>query len=219
MATAPKASGGGYGGESDFEVPPAGTYVGRCIKIIDLGTQDDTYEGTPVKKRKIQFMWELGSTKMTDGRPFIVGREFGFSVWKNANLRKVLHDWIGQQLDDAQAEAFDFKNLLGKNCMVCMGPNKNGKMRVLAISKRPDGKTPGTIAVPAAPAVNEQVAFFLTKEEFDPVAFGKLSEHWRTKIMASPEYGALVGPPPTDGQKQETQQQQPPQGSDDDIPF
>src|SRR5690242_17537624 len=40
-------------GGKEFEQPPEGPTVGRCVRIIDLGTQDESFEGKKKKQRKV----------------------------------------------------------------------------------------------------------------------------------------------------------------------
>ena len=46
------------GGGKDFEQAPAGSHVARCIKIIDLGTQESEYQGVKTIKNQILVSWE-----------------------------------------------------------------------------------------------------------------------------------------------------------------
>ena len=46
-------------GGGDFEQPPVGTHVARCIKVIDIGTQKGEYQGKANSKRQCIIGWEL----------------------------------------------------------------------------------------------------------------------------------------------------------------
>jgi hypothetical protein len=193
-------------GDGGFESPPAGTYGARFIRIIDLGTQDDTYEGQPIEVRKVIIMWELNKM-MADNRPFVASKEFRFSMHKNANLRKTIHSLIGKEMTDIQAEAFDFNVLLGKVCMVTMGESATGKIKVTNVFKKIEGQ-------PMLAPVNEQLAVFLDPAEFKQESFDKLSDFWKAKIQNSPEYESLQAPTQSAAASGASKP-----ASDDDIPF
>ena len=36
-----------------------GTYVGRCVRVIDIGTQHSEFSGKPMIKKQIIISWEL----------------------------------------------------------------------------------------------------------------------------------------------------------------
>ena len=52
------ATEGGSGG--DFTPAPEGTHIGRCVKVIDLGTQPGS-QMYPDPKHKVMVAWELPS--------------------------------------------------------------------------------------------------------------------------------------------------------------
>ena len=53
-------------GGGDFEQPPVGTTVARCVKIIDIGTQKGEYQGKATSKRQCIIGWELPNELMDD---------------------------------------------------------------------------------------------------------------------------------------------------------
>lgn len=203
-------------GSSDFEQAPTGMHVARCIHVIDLGTHEEEYLGEKKKRRKVRINWELGGQLMTEGdykgRPFIIGTTKTFSMFKNANLRKMLDPWAGTTKDgkkwsDEQAEAFDFAKLLGANALLTISKSDSGKVFVDNVSKRPD-------QMEAFAAVNEQYLFSLEPGEFDSAVFEKLSKYWKEQVQSSIEFalvaGKLAPPPVSDNAHRST---------DDDIPF
>jgi hypothetical protein len=44
---------------SEFELTPAGTHIGRCYRVVDLGTQLVEFQGEHKKQHKIMISWEL----------------------------------------------------------------------------------------------------------------------------------------------------------------
>jgi hypothetical protein len=91
-----------------FELVPEGIYDARLIWILDLGTHQDIFDGVTRYKRSLYLGWELIGTAMTDGRPFMVGKEYtitngkyGPYIAKTSNLFKLLRAW--QKWDEKQA--------------------------------------------------------------------------------------------------------------------
>lgn len=94
-----------------FEIPssgpkvlaPDGKFPAILYLLADLGHHRDTYEGVETIKHKIYVSFELVGTKMDDGRPFDIGREFTVSpskfhkgdyyFAKTSNIYKLIKSW------------------------------------------------------------------------------------------------------------------------------
>lgn len=193
-------------GGGDFEQPPIGTHVGRCTKIIDIGTQRGEYQGKAIIKRQCIVGWELSNELMTEGdykgKPFVVSRFYTSSLSEKANLRKDLENWRGRGFTEEELNGFDAKNILGKPCMLSLTANEKGKVRVTGVMALPKG-----MIVPDQ--INPNVFFSLDTEEYNPVIFDSLSDGYKKLIQSSPEYQELTRPGSTT----------PPPAFDDDIPF
>lgn len=193
-------------GGGDFEQPPSGNHISRCIRIVDLGTQKGEYKGKPKLTRKMFIVWELLGTAMEDGRPFVATKRYTASLGDKAYLRADLESWRGMPFTAQQLESFDMKNVLGKPCMLNLVPSDDGKyMNVKAVTPLPNGIT-------APNAVNEQYLFSL--DEFDQAVFAKLGERTQDTIKQSPEFQQVVagGQPAHDDDDGGLP-------DDDDIPF
>lgn len=179
-------------GGGDFEQAPAGTHIGRCVRLIDLGTQFGEYQGKPTSARKVVVTWELPNALMTEGeyagKPFLVGKWYTASIGEKANLRKDLVNWRGREFTEEELKGFDIKKLLGVPCMLSLTPNEKGKVRVTGIMKLP----PGT---QCQGQINPAIYFSLERDEFNQSVFDGLSEYWQTEIKKSPEWGDLQGKP------------------------
>jgi hypothetical protein len=195
-------------GGGDFEQPPVGTYVARCVKIIDIGTQKGEYQGKATIKRQCIIGWELPTELMTEGdyagKPFTVSKFYTASLSEKANLRKDLANWRGRDFNEQELEGFDAKNILDKACLIALTLNDKGKTRVT-----------GVMAIPKGTLVPERVngLTYFSLDEFSHEAFDKLSDGYKKLITASPEYRALTDPthaPPRKGNFDDM---------DDDVPF
>lgn len=196
-------------GGGDFEQPPVGTHIARCVKIIDIGTQKGEYQGKATIKRQCIIGWELPTELMNEGdyagKPFSVSKFYTASLSEKANLRKDLANWRGRDFTEAELSGFEAKNILDKCCLVSLTPNDKQKIRVTGVMALPKGtQTP--------PRVNELTYFSL--DEFDQATFDKLSDGYKKMIVASPEYKAVTDPNYSVNQKRGNFDD-----LDDDIPF
>ena len=177
-----KENGGG-----NFEQPPVGTHVARCIKVIDLGTQKGEYEGRVTAKRQIIIAWELPTELMSEGehagKPFSVSKFYTASLNEKATLRKDLANWRGRDFNPQELSGFDPKNILGKPCIVSVTLSEKGKAKVTGVTALPKGMT-----VPDQ--VNESVYFSL--DDFSMRTFDALSEGFKKMIQVSPEFQQIM---------------------------
>lgn len=178
-------------GGGDFEQPPIGTHVARCVKIIDIGTQRGEYQGKATIRRQCIIGWELPTELMTEGelagKPFTVSRFYTCSLGEKANLRRDLESWRGKSFTEEELNGFEAKNILGKPCLLGLTPNAKGKTRVTGVMALPKGtQVPDQISQP--------LFFSLEKDEFDRTVFDGLSDGYKKLIMVSPEYQELANP-------------------------
>lgn len=175
-----KDSGGG-----DFEQPPIGTHVARCVKMIDIGTQKGEYQGLATFKRQVIIGWELPNELMTTGeyagKPFGVSKFYTASLSEKANLRADLKNWRGRDFTPEELGGFDAKNILGKPCMLSLTSTDKGKIKVTGVMALPKGTQ-----VPDQ--VNDTLYFSLEPDEFKQEVFDSLSDGYKKMIQVSPEY-------------------------------
>lgn len=190
----------------EFENAPAGVYPAVCVKMVDLGHQETTWQGATKMAHKVMIAWEL-SEKMSDGRPFLVSSYYTVSLHENAQLRKHLASWRGKDFTEIELQGFDPKVLIGKGCMLSLIEKEvNGKtfINVDAIMRLPKGME--------APVPEGETIFF-SLSEFDQKEFDKLSDKVKEKIMKSPEYQSL------NSEGARLQKEQDADLADDDVAF
>jgi hypothetical protein len=171
--------------KTEYQKPQTGLQPSRCIKIIDLGTQNIAEEGQPTKlKRQLNFQWELPEDKMEDGRPLVISKKINLAGGDKAVLTKFAKAAIGKELVVGE----DPLTLIGAVCNLnLVSWSKNGKSGVGI-----DGFAPLMKGQTVPPAVNEYVVFDLDK--FDQSIFDGLHEYYRKVISESPEYAELKAP-------------------------
>lgn len=175
-------------GGGDFQQAPIGTHVARCIRLIDLGTQTNEYEGKETKRNQVLVMWELCNELMESdegAKPFIVSKFYTNSLNEKATLRHDLAQWRGRDFTDEECKKFDLQTILGHGCMLSVIANEKGKSKVGGVMKMPKGQD-------APPPTNAPYAFWL--DEFQRATFEGLSEGIKKIIMKSPEYQEIIAP-------------------------
>lgn len=210
MASLPKST-------TNFLPPPDGPQPAACFRVIDLGTQDTTYKGEAKRQHQILIGWEIFSEeRMTDGRPFTIGRKYTLSTSEKANLRKDLESWRGKKFADAElgpGGTFQIESIIGKSCLLnIVHEERDGSVyaNVKGISRLPKGMAVG------APE-NATAFVWLTPEDFDATAFDKLSDNLKEIIQKSPEYRAIISGEPLPNGNGTTHAREP--EFNDDIPF
>lgn len=105
----------------DFLRCPEGQWIARLCGIIDMGTQEETFEGKFLKRPKMYLQFEVfaqnedGSPSLDDeGRPFLVGRVFTASMSTRGKLLPFVNAWRGKELEDKDFP-FDFNRMLGRH--------------------------------------------------------------------------------------------------------
>lgn len=198
-------------GGGDFQHAPVGTHVARCIRLIDLGTQQGEWMGKPIFKNQVLVMWELCNEMMEgeEPKPFIVSKFYTNSLSEKANLRKDLEQWRGKPFTHEELLRFDLQSILGAPCMLSIVEKGNGKegVKVSGVMKLPKGQQ-------APEARNEAFAFWL--DEFNAERFDGLSDGLKKIIQKSPEYVEA-----TEGKTPRSQPEKKGRFDDmeDDVPF
>jgi hypothetical protein len=175
------------GGE--FVQPPTGTFLARCVRLTDLGTQTSEYEGTTRVRRQVLIGWELPEELMTTGeaagQPFLTSKFYTQSLHENATLRKDLINWRGRDFTDEELEGFDAKNILGHPCMLTLTDVK-GKVRVTSVTS-----VPRSVSSKMPKQINPSFIFSLDPGEYTDDAYQALSDGIRKIVDLSPEMAAI----------------------------
>ncbi len=112
---------------SKRQLPPEGSHVARCVRVIDLGTQRTDYGDSVEMKHKCQIAWELPEKKAVfkedrGEEPFLASREYNVSMYDGANLRHDIESWLGRQLSKQERKSFNVCDMLGRACLVTIIP-------------------------------------------------------------------------------------------------
>jgi hypothetical protein len=174
---------GNSSGGGEFQHPTTGTVNAVCVRIVDLGTQESTWEGKVSKKRKVMFSWEI-SELMNDGRPFLVSARYTASIGKMSAFGPLGEAWLGRQYTDKELlDGLDNSVFLGLPCLLTLVKNKE-YTNVSSVVQLPKG-------FPPLQPVGSLI--YLDLDNFDPAAFDALSEKVKQTIEKSPEYAKATG--------------------------
>lgn len=167
---------------STFELPPEGDHPAYIDKIIDLGTQSNSFFGKVEDVRKLLLSCVLvGDARQKNGNLYTVTKFNTASMHPKANLRKDVEGVLGK-MTASQAATFDTRCLMGLPCIVTIKHVDSGGQLRAAV----DRFAPVPEGTAIAELKSKTVLFDLANP--DAAVFMKLSEGVRKMIEASPEW-------------------------------
>lgn len=187
---------------TERQLPEAGATVGVLFSLVDLGTQEVTWDGETKWTPKLRLAFELpeqviegevtenGKTaKVT--KPMVVSIELTRSLGERATLRKHLETWRGQAFTSKELASFSLKNLLGKACLLTLVHKTSQAGRnycaIQGIAKLPKSMK--------APATTQNSQVFYEIEQGEGGQFSELPEWLQEKIRASKELSGASSAP------------------------
>ena len=107
--------------ETEFKTVPTGIYHTTCIRIIDLGTQKNEFQGEVKFQPKILVQWEINANgdpelQTQDGHPLLMSKRYTASLNSKSQLTADLKAWRGRDFTLEELVVFDLRNILGKTC-------------------------------------------------------------------------------------------------------
>lgn len=192
MSLVAKASASGT-----FTPVPPGTYLARCYRIVDLGTQKSEYLGTIKHLPKVMLQFEVhgeddqGNPLVTSkGEPMTISKNFTLSLAEKATLRKDLVSWRGRDFTKTELDGFELKNVLGAWAMIAvtktLGNNGKEYTNIANINT-----VPKQFKQNLPEAFNKTAIFSIA--EADMELFETFSDGLKSKIMSSPEWQEREG--------------------------
>lgn len=178
------------------ELIPAGNYVARCYKMIEIGTIPTEYMGETKMLHKVRIGWELPTELKVFNpekgeQPCVIDKEYTLSLGEKANLRKDLQSWRGKAFTESEAEAFDITKLLGATCM----------LNIIHVQGKKDAtktyQSIGSVSpMPKGLVCPEQInpTFVFDFENFNGNIFETLPDFIKDQIKTSEEYKNVLSP-------------------------
>ena len=182
------------GGGGFAQVPP-GMHLARCYRIVDMGTQQSTWQGKTKFQPKVMFQFEVhsedadGNPLLTEkGEPLSISKNFTASFFDTAKLRTELENWRSRAFTEEELRGFQLKNVLGVWAMLSVVREKgqDGKDYTNISSINP---VPSNIKRAGLPnGHNPLKAFDL--DEPDMELFETFGQKMKEKIQNTPEWKA-----------------------------
>ena len=158
-----------------------GVHKARCVRVIDLGTQQNDYQGQISWKRQVMLIWEVPSETNNKVEPLTISKFYTLSLNEKANLANDLVSWRGRPFTETEKKAFDISKVAGKPCSINVILNQNGKPKVSTVM--PIGKNDEI-----AQQFHPNMVFSITDfQEKKMEVFNQLPEGIRNIILKSKE--------------------------------
>jgi len=109
-------------GEDDFEDLPLGNRDAILANYFDIGIHE--YEGR--QAHRVVLLFELADRR-SDGKRFLLSKEFTACLNRQAFLYLFLVDWRGVDFTPAELKGFEMNRLLGKPATLRLGHQVNEK--------------------------------------------------------------------------------------------
>lgn len=198
-------------GGGDFELPPEGYQKARCIRAIDLGTQESKYKDQVSLKRQLLLMFEIPGVRVEwegEDRAALISKKYNLTFSNKATLRKDMESWYGKKFNDKDIEAaggFDPAKVVGRPAKIQITHSDDGKYANIGVIIPEDDCPP-----------QEHPSVIIDLDDLDLEAWNGLSEKMQVWIGQSPEYKEIVE---KQSPKQEEANLSGGAVADDDIPF
>lgn len=162
--------------------PKAGLTQCVLTGIIDLGTQEVSYEGQVKKVKQVALEWKLPTQhhifdEEEGPQPLMLYRDVTASLHPKAVLNSIVTGMLGKSLP----EEYELSDLLGANAMVnVVHVEKDGKTYANAASFSP--------LMDGVDAVEYEIRILELGENFDEDVFNELPEWKQEVIKKAPEF-------------------------------
>ena len=163
-----------------FPSVSVGVHKARCIKVIDLGTQKNDYQGQVSWKRTVLIIWETPEELDGEGKPMTISKFYNLSLHEKYKLSQDLVSWRGRPFTETEIKSFDISKLAGVACMLNV-IEKNGKSVISSVM--PLAKNDKVVEQVLPTVIFSLQDFQNGKKE----TFNQLSEGIRNMILRSRE--------------------------------
>lgn len=160
---------------------PEGTFVGRVISIIEIGTEKTNFGD----KNQVLITWELPTelhkfNEEEGEKPFVVSSKYTLSLHKKSKLLPIVEGVLGVGLTEDETKSFDLDEILGKECLVNVEHSEDGQWsNIKSTTKLLRGVT-------CPPAVNPLKS--LSYEKWDEKVYESLYPSLKERLAKTPEY-------------------------------
>jgi len=183
--TAPTA----YTANDNYQPCPPGVFAAALYRVLDLGTQNEVFDGKQSQRRKVLLSFEIldDDAATNDGTHLSVHKRFSWTMHPQGSLRGFLANWRGKPFTDTEANSFDFERVMGQVGLLNIIHNeRQGKVfaNISSITPLPRGMV-------AAKPQNQHVMFHCDYP--DLAVLDNLGRSLRESIEQAPEFQKAMG--------------------------
>jgi hypothetical protein len=113
------------------EKPMLGLHDAICCFVEDIGTHVTKTQYGNKAQHKIVVIWELDEDLKTGeyaGKPFLMNKQYTFTLFEKGNLAKDLESWFSKKIsDETRKNGFDLHTLIGRKCQLNLVESEDGK--------------------------------------------------------------------------------------------
>lgn len=116
----------------------AGLYPAVCYGLIDIGTQENEYQGKVNYQRKAILKFELLDEFNEDDKRIVLSQIYNMSLNEMSKFRKHLKGWRGRDFTDEELSNFEPKKVLGTNVILNITINDKGRAIIDSMARYKD---------------------------------------------------------------------------------
>lgn len=106
----------------NFKPHPEGIHPAICVDVVDLGMQEQTFQGQTKIVQKCKIIFET-EQETDEGVKMTISKNFTLSLHPKASLNKFLSKWRGK--DIGEGENIDLEKLIGVCATLVIAENQN----------------------------------------------------------------------------------------------
>jgi hypothetical protein len=115
---------------------PAGAYLARIVKIIDLGTQPNTFDPTKPDERKLQFVFETVDELQSNGMPYLVAKDYSYKISAEGSDKVSGLTTLIETVNGNRQDKNSF-NLINKMLQISVSLNDKGYPKITGLAGIP----------------------------------------------------------------------------------
>ena len=120
----------------------AGLYPAVCFGLIDIGTQENTYQDKTTYQRKAILKFELLDEFDGEDNRVVLSQIYNMSLSEMSKFRKHLKGWRGRDFTDEELNCFEPKNILGGNVILNVIVSDKGRAVIDGMARFKDEPVP-----------------------------------------------------------------------------
>jgi hypothetical protein len=116
------------------EKPMLGMHDAICCFVEDIGTHITKTQWGDKAQHKLVILWEIDENmkgiydSKFSGKPFMVSKQYTFTLFEKGNLSHDLESWFSKKIsDETRQKGFDLHTLVSRKCQLNLIESDDGK--------------------------------------------------------------------------------------------